>query len=154
MNKGNKNKHMAPAFWIGPDGKIIRVNTKHIMIVCENPETFGLTREEIHRIYEKYNEPHVFEGNARQEIMSGLITRGWTRVRFKPKEFFWLIQMGKPEKQLLDNIKCFITRRLFNNDYLVIQSILDGQTLYKGEKSEVLKEINKSNATRPDASIV
>jgi len=70
------------AFWITPDGKVIDCGVKkHIDFVVENPEKFNITKEEIKKLYEKYNEKIGTEGKARQDIILNVIKNGFIRVR-------------------------------------------------------------------------
>ena len=69
------------AFWIGPDGTIYPVMRSHIALVIAEPERFGLNRGEIEAVYKEHHEPLGWEGRAREEIIKGLIAKGWIRVR-------------------------------------------------------------------------
>jgi len=86
------------AYWITPDGKLIAVKTTHIDEVIITPEIFGLKIEDIKALYEKYAEPLGLEGKAREEIMKNLILQGWIRIRWKPKEWSYTVQMHRNEK--------------------------------------------------------
>jgi len=94
------------AFWISPDGKLIPVKLTHIQTITNFPEAFGLTKDVIKKKYEKYGEPLNFEGKARQEIMEGLINKGWVRIRYIPKDDSYSIELNKLTKK--------------NKDYLLI----------------------------------
>ncbi|HPS30826.1 MAG TPA: hypothetical protein PLZ43_11260 [bacterium] len=85
------------AYWISPEGTVITVNTKHINEVISHPEVFGLTIEAIRAVYEKYDEPMGLEGKAREEIMTGLILKGWIRIRWKDRVYSYTVQMRKDE---------------------------------------------------------
>jgi hypothetical protein len=88
------------AYWITPDGRVITVKTTHIDEVIRTPELFGLNIEEIKALYEKYAEPLGLEGKAREEIMRDLILVGWIRIRWKPKEYSYTVQMKQsPETE-------------------------------------------------------
>lgn len=69
------------AYWISTDGKILQVTTTHIDMVIKNPEIFGYTEDEIKDIYDSYDEPVGQEGDAREQIITDLIKKGWIRVR-------------------------------------------------------------------------
>jgi len=86
------------AYWITPEGGVISVKTTHIGEIIRTPELFGLTIEEIRSIYEIYGEPIGLEGKAREEIMRKLILQGWIRIRWKPKEYSFTVQMIQSEK--------------------------------------------------------
>lgn len=88
------------AYWITPDGEVIKVKTTHIDEVIRNPELFGLNIEDIKALYKKYDEPLGLEGKAREEIMLNLILVGWIRIRWKPKEYSYTVQMKQsPETE-------------------------------------------------------
>ena len=88
------------AFFLSPQGKLIRVGTSHIAEVIRHPEEFGLSREEIQAAYQKYGEKLGMEGRAREEILSRIIAKGWIRIREYPDSHwsFTLRQLTSPEK--------------------------------------------------------
>jgi hypothetical protein len=77
---------MSIAFFISPTGDIIHVSDCHIATVIRDPETFGLTREEIEASYEEYGERVGVEGKARREILLRIIADGWIRIRRYPNK--------------------------------------------------------------------
>ena len=83
------------AYWITPEGEVVEVERKHINKIIGNTELFGLTIEKIKETYDKYSEPLGLEGKAREEIMRNLILQGWIRIRWKPKEWAYTVQMVK-----------------------------------------------------------
>ena len=86
------------ACWITPDGIVIPVKTTHISEVIRNPELFGLKIGKIRSLYEKYSEHLGLEGKAREEIMRDLILQRWIRIRWKPEEYSFIVQMIQSEK--------------------------------------------------------
>jgi len=74
------------AFFISPDGDILNVTASHIATVIENPERFGLSSGEIAAAYKACGEKLGLEGQARREIIAGLILREWIRIRHYPKD--------------------------------------------------------------------
>ena len=82
-------------FWISPKGEILSVGTKHIDMIINSPETFGLTKEQIQQVFQKHNEPMGSEGNAREELMADLLKQGWIRIRKYRRPDFWSVQGGK-----------------------------------------------------------
>ena len=72
---------MSVAFFISPDGLLIRVPQNHIGTVINDPSRFGLTRDEIQTLYERHGEPMGIEGEARKEILLKIIKDGWIRIR-------------------------------------------------------------------------
>jgi hypothetical protein len=85
------------AYWITPEGEVIEVERKHINKIIGNPELFGLSFEKITEVYARYSEPLGLEGKAREEIMRNLILQGWIRIRWKPREWAYTVQMVKNE---------------------------------------------------------
>jgi hypothetical protein len=84
--------------WITPAGRLRPIDTTlHIQDVCRNPEFFGLTLEGLLAIYDRHGEafrpgPGVVyiggEGRARDEVMIGLIEKGW--VRYRRRNYRWM----------------------------------------------------------------
>ncbi len=62
-------------------------------MVIKNPKRFALTREDIIAAYERYQEKLGIEGQARREILSGLIVRGWIRIRRYP-DIGWSVNIS------------------------------------------------------------
>ena len=89
------------AYWISPKGEIVEVRQTHIQTIISNPETFGLTREQIEAKYKEFGETVGVEGKAREEIMVDLIKSGWVRIRRYPNKF-WSINVPKLSKKIKD----------------------------------------------------
>jgi len=83
----------SPAFFISPKGQIVDTEINHIATIIANPKKFGLTKDYIQTVYDKYNEKVNVEGKAREEIIKRLIKSGWIRIR-KYKQF-WSINIDK-----------------------------------------------------------
>jgi hypothetical protein len=85
------------AYWLSPSGKVLYGFYKHIQAVWRSPETFGLTDEYLKEICKKYGDPicEIYEGKARQEIMEGLIRGGWIRIRFRPKNQCYTVELDR-----------------------------------------------------------
>jgi hypothetical protein len=97
----------AEAWWISPAGKILGFNAdKHIHIILEEPQVFGLTKEGIEKVYKKFKEPYGFEGKARDAIMGELIAKkGWIRIRhYYGREDRYSIQIDKLDATKKDYI--------------------------------------------------
>ncbi len=75
---------ISAAFFISPGGKAIFVTGKHISDVLQHPAKFGVSRNEMEALHIKYNEKLGLEGKAREEILVGLIRKGWIRIRRYP----------------------------------------------------------------------
>lgn len=89
--KGKAEK--ADAYWVSPDRYVIPVAMRHITVVLDAPEKFGLTEPALRKIYKKNKEPWGHEGYAREEIMTDLIEKGWSRLRYNPKQDSWIAQV-------------------------------------------------------------
>ena len=74
-----------PALWISSDGSYLDVRDKHITAMIANPEAFGTTKDEIVRVYRRFQEPVGCEGAARHQLILDAVMRGWIRVRLYPK---------------------------------------------------------------------
>ena len=69
-------------FWVSPYGRAVRVSgNTHVADVIAHPDKYGMTLGQIEDIYKKHGEPVGQEGEAREEILVGLIRSGWIRVR-------------------------------------------------------------------------
>lgn len=96
---------MEQAYWIDPEGKIAKVDSRHIHAITEKPAAFGLTKAFIDKVHKKHKEPIGSEGNAREEIMVKLMNRGWIRIRYVRQGDMWTVQLdeksGVPYKDYL-----------------------------------------------------
>jgi hypothetical protein len=91
------------AYWINPQGKILQLTGgTHIKIVFDNPNKFGLSKQSIQKIYDKYNENYGIEGKARDEIITKIIQRGYVRIReYKNR---WSVQVWKINNKVNDTL--------------------------------------------------
>lgn len=89
------------AYWVSPSGKIYDVGTNHIDVVIKNPQTFGLTKDKIQAVYDKYGEELGREGKAREEIILDLVKKGWVRIRRYRNEGY-SVNIGKMTKKVKD----------------------------------------------------
>ena len=96
-----------PAYWLSPDGKAIPVDERHIHYVIQAPEKFGLDSDYIKSIYKKHKEKMFTEGNAREEIIVGLMRKGWIRIRYVPYQDFYTIQVSKLDDRTKEAIYDF-----------------------------------------------
>jgi len=93
------------SYFINPQGKIISCGaSSHISMIISYPEKFGLNKEYIDKIYNKYNEPIGIEGKAREEILMDLFKKGWIRIR-RYVNNFWSINVIKLTKKNKDYIQ-------------------------------------------------
>ena len=84
----NSKEMLSGGVWVSPHGDIFGVPLTHVRAVVEAPEKFGFSIEQIKSIFNKHNEGIGSEGDARDEIISLLISKGWVRIRYYPGEFF------------------------------------------------------------------
>ena len=119
------------AYWISPRGKIVPVPFHHIDLIIDNPELFGLTSAKIDAVYKKFKEPLHLEGYAREEIMAGLIKKGWVRVRYDARQDSFKLQVH--------NLSLPITRHI--RKWAVI--IIKGQEKVSPKTGFVLKGIRE-----------
>jgi len=91
------------AFWINPDGQIHRVAINHIKDVIGYPNKFGLSLQDIQKVFDKHNEPLGHEGKARDEILLNLFKRNFIRIR-KYKNMGYFVNVRK----LTDSAKSFL----------------------------------------------
>lgn len=86
----------AEAYWI-KDNKIIDIkDIKHITFLLKCPQDFGFSKEEIEKLYDRYNEPVGLEGKAREEIIKRAAEKGWIRARhYAGRNDYWTIQFDK-----------------------------------------------------------
>jgi len=92
------------AYWISPSGAIIDVEQRHINTIISHPDKFGLNRTDIEKLYKKYKEPMGHEGKAREEIMQGLLKKGWVRLRYIARNDKWILQTSKLSSRVKDYI--------------------------------------------------
>jgi len=84
----NPKDMLSGGVWISPSGDIFGVSLTHIRAVIDNPDKFGLSVEYIKAVFNKHGEGIGSEGEARDEIISLLISNGWVRIRYYPGEYF------------------------------------------------------------------
>ena len=96
----------APAYWISPAGKIlpVQVGKRHIDFIIHNPETFGLTGEEVEERYTRHQEAMGREGTAREELILTSIKNGWIRIRNYAHPDHWKVNVF----QLNQNTKAIL----------------------------------------------
>ncbi|MCX6146354.1 MAG: hypothetical protein NTW25_03770 [Candidatus Kapabacteria bacterium] len=94
------------AFWISNAGLIYPVATSHIRFVIDNADLFDMSKDDIKVLYATHNEKIGFEGKARKEIMSELISNGWIRTRYKESnnENFWTLELNELTESSIQNI--------------------------------------------------
>lgn len=88
------------AYWISPRGEVLEVGTNHIDVVIKHPAKFGLTSAKIEEVYNRHNEPLGMEGQAREEIILGLLNKGFIRIRRYKNQYS--LNIGKMSKKVKD----------------------------------------------------
>lgn len=66
---------------------------------------FGFTKNEIEFIYKKHGEKIGFEGKARTDLLIIALRADWIRIRYRPRENFWTIELWELTKFQLEYIK-------------------------------------------------
>jgi len=91
------------AYWITPNGKILKPTQYHIGTVIDHPELFGMTDKQIKKIYDKHDEKisPFLEGKAREEIMTMLLKKKFIRIRQKIMGSY-IIQLDKITPKIND----------------------------------------------------
>lgn len=92
------------AFFISPSGKIVPTSATHVATVISKPKQFGMTREQIDSIYKKHKEKPGSEGNAREDLLRQLISKGWIRVRKYNRPDRWSVNVSRLNKRTKDRI--------------------------------------------------
>jgi len=86
-------------YFIAPSGDIIPIETTHIDAVLKNPEKFRTTKEELLKVYDKYDEKYGLEGKAREEILANFLKEGWIRLRYIPRNDVFTAQLNRLDKR-------------------------------------------------------
>ena len=123
-------RKISAKWFLSPRGRLIEVTkATHIEQVAYESKSFGLTKQEVNRIYRKHNEEFYIEGWARQEILLGLMKRMWIRVLIDKNNyvnFELAYTMGRHVTnifRMLNHIKKIVGKRRYRRMGLkVIQS--------------------------------
>lgn len=150
MKQGKK--FTTAAFWISPTGEVVGSYKKHINMVIENPEKFGLTLEKIKDFYASYGEPMGHEGRAREEIIKRLVRKKWIRIRKWPNKFYTIYFFYKKmynRKFLQEWAKKMITTGIsgFKETDKYFPVVLTDTSKYREELTieDLANELNESN---------
>jgi hypothetical protein len=105
------------AYFISPYGDVIPLSSdRHIHEIINNADKFGLTKDEIEKVYEKHGEALNSEGNAREEIISDLIKKGWARIRYIRNRDSYTIQIFDLDNRQKENIYDWATLVIGDNE--------------------------------------
>lgn len=120
-----ENLHVG--YWISPSGTAFPVSQNHIITVIEDPEKFGMTREEIEDAYKRHKEHIGQEGNAREEIIISLVDKGWIRVRSYRRggDITWSVNINRLTKRVKDHITDFFQMLSKKAGYLGSEVYID-----------------------------
>lgn len=102
------NQPKYAAYWLYKN-RVVPVPMLHINTVIDNPEKFDFTEDELREIFDKYNEPYGHEGKARVEIIQTLLSKGWVRVRYTPRNDLWTLELSSLSRSMKDSIWSFFT---------------------------------------------
>lgn len=90
-------------YWIAPTGHVLRLATRHIAAVCQRPEAFGMSMEDLRALFAAHGEGWATERNARDQVIRYLVGQaGWIRVRdYHRRHGYWSFNLPalEPEQQ-------------------------------------------------------
>lgn len=105
---GRRFGHKA-GFWLSPKGELIGTSSAHIQDIINNPSKFGMSDDLIQKTYDKYDEPVGKEGDAREELISMALTRGWIRVRkYSRPSDYWSVTVNSLDRKTKENIESWV----------------------------------------------
>jgi len=105
---GRRFGHKA-GFWLSPRGEMIGTSSAHIQDIINNPSKFGMSDDLIQKTYDKYDEPVGKEGDAREELISMALTRGWIRVRkYSRPSDYWSVTVNSLDRKTKENIESWV----------------------------------------------
>jgi len=105
---GRRFGHKA-GFWLSPKGELIGTSSSHIQDIINNPSKFGVSDDLIQKTYDKYDEPVGKEGDAREELISMALTRGWIRVRkYSRPSDYWSVTVNSLDRKTKENIESWV----------------------------------------------
>lgn len=85
-------------YWISPSGKVIGVESDHFLTIWSQPMIFGLNRDNMHELYNKYSS----EDETIRQIINDLIEQGWIKCQKKTK--YWHAQVYVLSRKTTDRI--------------------------------------------------
>jgi hypothetical protein len=92
-------ENVSGGVWISPAGDMFGVPLTHIREVVEDPSRFNLSSEWLKSVFAKHGEGAGSEGNARDEIISLLVSNGWTRIRFHPGDKGFHVELPRLDRK-------------------------------------------------------
>jgi hypothetical protein len=105
---GRRFGHKA-GFWLSPKGELVGTSSVHVKDIIDNPSKFGLSDSVIQSIYGKHGEPVGMEGDAREELISMALTRGWIRVRkYSQRATYWSVTVNSLDRKTKETIESWV----------------------------------------------
>lgn len=130
-------------FWVKEDRIILLrapLEGTHISYITAHPEEFHLTREEIQRVYDTYQEELHKEGKAREELIKRVSQEGWIRVRhYRGSHDYWSIQTYdtvRERKYIVDFVEWCLKNTIDNEPIMTLNDELHLFS-YKDESKEI-----------------
>jgi len=111
----NAKEMVSAGVWISPSGDVFGVPLTHIRSVVDNPERFGLSVSQVKGVFNKHGEGVGSEGDARDEIISLLVSNGWTRIRYHPGDFGFHVELNRLDSSHKDFISAWASKVLDRN---------------------------------------
>ena len=105
----NPTHRPGDGYWIAPTGHVLRLNTRHIVAVCERPEAFGISKPELEDLFAAKNEAWATEQCAREIVIKALVTQAaWIRVRhYHQRHGYWSINMPSLDSEQRAKVGAF-----------------------------------------------
>ena len=80
MTEHERGPRSSAGFWVR-DRRIMSLISTHVRAIVDYPGVFGLSAEQVHSAFERYDERIGREGRARIELIREASRAGWVRVR-------------------------------------------------------------------------
>jgi hypothetical protein len=96
------------AYVISPSGEILQIEkTFKKTILIQSPELFGFSREQLEKIYARYNENYLMEASAWAEVKNNLMAEGWVFVSFDPNKYMLTIVAESEKNEIKKSLLSF-----------------------------------------------
>ena len=121
-------------YFVNVETTIEVTGTSHVRFVLDNPNLFGMDREEMIALYHEHSEPIGFEGKARAIILSSVLRKGWIRVRQSiGKSPQWTLETDRldlPQRKIaiMDFVDKLSSQGLIQPDDLLVIHGVDDRT--------------------------
>lgn len=104
--------------WVTPDGNYSFTGI-HVYDILKHPEKFGLTHDFIDATYARHGEEKMVagrpnEGDAREELISLVLKKGW--VRFRKYRNYWSVNVYSWDRKTLEQLKGWIRAMVKTGD--------------------------------------